>query len=124
MEERTMAEKRYYYKKDGKPVYNLKEPLENILNNTSGYVEITEEEFNSLLPQPTQPTAAELEKQEKLDEIALLKRELAETDYVVIKIAESDDADEQASLRETYADIIAARKTKRARVDQLLSEVN
>ena len=119
-----MAEKRYYYKaKDGKGYLNFKSPLSK--EKLKEYVEITKEQFDSeTYVAPHVPTAAEIARQKKLSEIAQLKHELAETDYVVIKIAESDDTDEQAALRETYSDIIAARKTKRARVDQLLSELD
>ena len=125
-----MMTRRYYYKKDGKPAYNLKEPLENILDDVTGYVEITKEEWDELtyVPpiQPIVPTdeelAAKAEAERKapiLAEIAECKRFLNETDYIIIKIAECVDADNAALIRAEYADVIAERQVKRARINEL-----
>lgn len=46
-------------------------------------------------------------------EIEILKQELADTDYVVIKIAEG------SATTEEYADIIARRQECRARINEL-----
>ena len=52
-------------------------------------------------------------------EIAQLERELATTDWVVVKIAEETDPSEIAALRTKYGEIILARKAKRARINEL-----
>lgn len=59
------------------------------------------------------------EEEIKARRIAELKEELNSTDYVILKIAETDDADEQAQLREHYADIIANRKAWRDEINEL-----
>lgn len=64
------------------------------------------------------PTEEEI----KQARIAELKARLDSTDYVVIKIAESDDAEEQAQLREHYAEVITNRKAWRAEINELESE--
>ena len=51
-----------------------------------------------------------------------LKTQLSNTDYVVIKIAESADAEEQAQLREEYAEVITNRKAWRAEINELERE--
>jgi len=116
---------RYYYKdQNGRPAYNLKEPLANVLEDTTGYVEITKAEWDELTyVAPHVPTAAELAREEKLNAIAAAKAYLASTDYIVIKIAEAEDAEEIASIREEYADIIAERKAKRALINELEAEL-
>lgn len=110
---------RYYYKaKSGKGFMNLKSPL-----NDDNYEEITKEEFDSLTyVAPHEPTAKEIAAKEKAQRIAALKHELAETDYVVIKIAESDDADEIAALRQEYAQVIAHRREVRSELNDLLED--
>ena len=109
--------KRYYYKKDGIPAYNLKEPLENVLSDTTGYVEITEQEWNALQPAPYVPTQEENAARERENEIAFLKSELARTDYCIIKIAEG------VATAEEYADVISQRATWRARINELESQL-
>lgn len=109
--------KHYYYKKDNKPVYNLKEPLENILEDTTGYVQITEEEWNELQPKRHEPTAAELAKQEKLAQIASLKSQLVATDYQCLKWAEGWISEED------YAPIKAARQALRDQINALEAEL-
>lgn len=105
--------KRYYYKKGGKPAYNIKEPLENVLPDTTGYVEITEQEWNALQPTYHVPTQEEIAAREREDEIAFLKSELARTDYCIIKIAEG------VATAEEYAEVISQRATWRARINEL-----
>ena len=76
---------RYYYKaNDGKGFLNLKTPLEN----KDGYTQITEDEYNKLThpPEPTEEQKAALE---KARQIAELKKNLADTDYIVLKMAEA-----------------------------------
>jgi len=52
-------------------------------------------------------------------EIAHLEKELAATDWVIVKIAEETDPSEIAALRTKYGEIILARKVKRARINEL-----
>ena len=115
--------KRYYYKKDGKAAYNLKEPLSNILDDTTGYVEITEQEWNQLTAVPVhEPTQAELAARAAKQEIATLKSQLAATDYIVLKIAEAladGDSETVASLKSEYATELANRISWRARINEL-----
>lgn len=121
-----MEEKRYYYKRqDGKGTWNLKTPLSETKAQEYGAIEITEAEWKGLQPiqpKPYVPTAEEIAAQEKARQIASLKAELAATDYVVIKIAESDVAEEIAALRQEYASIIAHRKEVRAQINELEGE--
>ena len=53
------------------------------------------------------------EAQRRAEQIAQLKRQLADTDYAIIKIAEG------ASTAEEYADVIARRQAWRAEINQL-----
>lgn len=62
------------------------------------------------------------EKEIKQARIAELKAQLDSTDYVVLKIAEADTAEEQAQLREHYAEVIANRKAWRAEINELQGE--
>lgn len=125
-----MANKRYYYKKDGKAAYNLKEPLENILENTEGYEEITEQEWNELTHvEPVAPrelTADEIHNRECETLIAQHKAFLTHTDYVVLKLAEAlaDGNDELvASIKEEYADTLAQRTVARSEINRLEGEI-
>lgn len=72
----------YYKKKDGTGFANLKSPLTN-----DDYIQITEEEFNELT-KPKELTAEQKAAQEKAKKIAEYKKYLADTDYIVLKIAE------------------------------------
>lgn len=114
---------RFYYKsKNGKGFLNLKSPLDE--EDAKDYIQITKEEFDELTYiKPYEPTEAELAAQEKRNQIAQLKRALAESDYVVIKIAEADTAEEQAALREEYAGVIASRKEARVQINTLEAEI-
>ena len=103
---------KYYYKtKNGKNYLCLKSPLSS--ENLEKYVEITENEFNSHLSKLNNKT----ERNEKKREIASLKKQLADTDYCVIKIAEG------VATTEEYAEILAQRQTWRARINELLEEL-
>ena len=116
--EQPIRKERYYYKKDGKAAYNLREPLSNILKDTTGYEEITKEEWDALTATPVhEPTAEEVAKQEALAEIATLKANLARTDYCIIKIAEG------VATPEEYADVIAQRAEWRSQINSLESEI-
>ena len=112
--------KRYYYKKDGKAAYNLKEPLENIIEDTNGYEEITEQEWNELTyVEPQEPTEKDL----VAKEISKLKANLSKTDYVVLKIAEAlmnNDSQLIEELKEEYAEVLENRVLWRARLNELL----
>ena len=101
---------RYYYKsKNGKGFANLKSPITD-----KNYIQITEEEFNDLTrPKEYVLTAA----QEKAKKIAEYKRYLAETDYIVLKIAEAQsegDTATVAQLRDIYKEQLKERKRVRA----------
>ena len=108
---------RYYYKaKDGKGFMNLKSPL-----NDENYVEITKEEFDTLTARPKhEPTAEQIAAKARAQEIAQLKKQLFDTDYIVIKIAE--DPEHAADLREEYAETLANRISWRARINELEGE--
>ena len=114
---------RFYYKsKNGKGYLNLKTPLSK--EEAKNYIQITKEQFDKeTYVAPHKATPEELAAQEKARTIAQLKDELASTDYVVIKIAESDDADEIAALRTEYASVIAHRKQVRTQINELESNL-
>ena len=108
-------EKRYYYKTQG-GLLNLKTP-----RNNPEYIEITEQEFNELskLPEPTEEQKAKIE---KARQIAELKKKLADTDYMVLKIAEAladGDTETVAALKTTYATELANRKAWREEINVL-----
>lgn len=71
------------------------------------YFQVVERE----VPEPS-------EDDKKALRIAVLKRELAETDYVVIKIAEG------AATTEDYADVIAKRQQWRAEINSLENTID
>ena len=113
-----MAEKRYYYKsKDNKGYLSLKSPLSK--EELKKYDVITEEQWNAhqaeIAPKPL--TAAQKAKKEKLARISELKTLLAKTDYCVIKIAEG------VATPEEYAEVLTARASYRAEINQLEEEV-
>ena len=103
---------RFYYKsKDGKGFLNLKSPL-----NDERYIQITEEEFNELT-KPKEPTAEEKAAQEKAKKVAEYKKYLADTDYIVLKIAEAQSEGETstvAQLRDIYKEQLKERKRVRS----------
>lgn len=109
---------RYYYKhNDGKGFLNLKSPLEDL----TGYTEITKEEFNELSKAP-EPTEEQKAKIEKARQIAELKKKLADTDYIVLKIAEATfkgDELEVEKLKITYATQLNNRIVWRQKINEL-----
>ena len=119
-----MAEKRYYYKaKSGKGFLNLKTPLSK--EELKDYVEIEKEEFDSLTAVPVhEPTEEEVRIAKAKKEIAGYKKELADTDYVVIKIAECESEEIAAQIRSEYASVIAHRKEIRAKINILEDSLN
>jgi len=58
------------------------------------------------------------ERQAIIDEVNQLKKNLADTDYCVIKIAEG------VATKEEYAEVIAQRATWRERINELINEVS
>ena len=108
---------RYYYKKkDGKGFANLKSPLIN-----DDYIQITEEEFNKLI-KPKEPTAEQKLRQENLVEIAKYKKYLADTDYIVLKIAEAlanNDTESVSALKSEYAEELGKRNRARILINSL-----
>lgn len=112
---------RYYYKaNDGKGFLNLKTPLAN----KDGYTQITEDEFNKLTspPELTEEQKAALA---KARQIAELKKNLADTDYIVLKIAEAqadNDMKKITELKAAYATELANRKAWREQINELQAE--
>lgn len=111
---------RYYYKaNDGKGFLNLKTPLEN----KDGYTQITEDEFNELTkPKIPELTAEQKAKLEKARQIAELKKNLADTDYIVLKMAEAIAENDNELLNELkleYSVKLAQRKEWRYQINNL-----
>ena len=108
---------RYYYKnKYNTGFANLKSPITD-----ENYIQITEEEFNELT-KPPEPTAEQKAKIEKARQIAELKKKLADTDYIVLKIAEAQadgDTETVAALKTTYATELTNRKAWREQINEL-----
>ena len=106
---------RFYYKnKDNTGFLNLKSPLVD-----ENYIQITEEEFKELT-KPKEPTAEQKAAQEKAKKIAEYKKYLADTDYIVLKIAEAlADSDPIAveRLKEYYKEELAQRRKYRGLID-------
>ena len=105
---------RYYYKsKDGTGFLNLKSLLVD-----ENYIQITEEEFNELTkPKIPELTAEQKAAQEKARKIAEYKKYLADTDYIVLKIAEAQSEGETSTvsqLRDIYKEQLKERKRVRA----------
>lgn len=103
---------RYYYKaNDGKGFLNLKSPITN-----ENYIQITEKQFNEL-SKPKELTIEQKAAQEKIRQIAEYKRYLAETDYIVLKIAEAQSEGEISTvsqLRDIYKEQLKERKRVRS----------
>lgn len=103
---------RFYYKnKTNTGFLNLKSPLVD-----ENYIQITEEEFEELT-KPKEPTAEQKAAQEKAKKIAEYKKYLADTDYIVLKIAErlaEGDTATVEQLKQTYAEQLKERKRVRA----------
>lgn len=86
-----------------------------------GYTQITEEEFNELT-KPPELTEEQKAKIEKARQIAELKKKLADTDYIVLKIAEAQadgETEKVAELKTTYATELANRKLWRKQINEL-----
>ena len=114
---------KYYRTKDGKGWFGFRPDVSDE-ELEANYVGLTEQEWNEHLASlHHEPTPEQLAKREKRNQIAQLKSELAKTDYVVIKIAESDDQEEIAALREEYATVIAHRKELRAQINELEAQL-
>ena len=108
---------RFYYKsKDGTGFLNLKSPLAD-----ESYIQITEEEFNELSkPKVYEPTSAQKAAYEKAKKIAEYKKYLADTDYIVLKIAEAQSEGETSTvsqLRSIYSEQLKLRKQYRAKLN-------
>ena len=109
---------RYYYKDNKGNTCSLKSECIR-----EGYTQITEEEYNSILQSRIpEPTAAQKLKQENLAEIAKYKKYLADTDYIVLKIAEAlanNDTESVAALKSEYADKLGKRNRARILINSL-----
>lgn len=104
---------RFYYKsKDNKGFLNLKSPIID-----ENYIQISKEEFEELTkPKEYIPTAEEKAAQEKAKKIAEYKKYLADTDYIVLKIAEAQsegDTNKVTHLRTLYKSELEERKKMR-----------
>ena len=103
---------RFYYKsKEGKGFLNLKSPIVD-----ENYIQITKEEFEELT-KPKEPTAEQKAAYEKAKQIAEYKKYLADTDYIVLKIAEAQSEGETATvaqLRDIYREQLKERKRVRS----------
>lgn len=110
---------RYYYKnKDNTGFLNLKSPIVD-----ENYIQISEEEFKELTkPKVYEPTEEQKAAQEKAQEIAEYKKYLADTDYIVLKIAEAlsaGDTETVTALRSAYADELGKRERARILINSL-----
>lgn len=113
---------------DGNPLFDEKgEPFTQTITKTvrdgleDGYTQITEEEFNELT-KPKEPTAEQKAAYEKAKKIAEYKKYLAETDYIVLKIAEAqadNDTEKVSALKTTYASELEERKEARNKINEL-----
>ena len=104
------------------------EPITQTITQTvrdgleDGYTQITEEEFNELSNKRYEPTEEQKAKIEKARRIAELKKKLADTDYIVLKIAEAQadgETEKIAELKMTYATELANRKAWREQINEL-----
>lgn len=104
------------------------EPITRTITKTvrdgleDGYTQLTEEEFNELSSKRYEPTEEQKAKIEKARQIAELKKKLADTDYIVLKIAEAQadgDTETIAELKMTYATELSNRKAWREQINKL-----
>ncbi|MCR4661681.1 MAG: hypothetical protein K5765_06780 [Clostridia bacterium] len=88
-------------------------------------IQITKEEWDAHIEsmKRPEPTEEQLHLKQIRSQIGQLKRDLSDTDWVIVKIAESTDEDEIASLRSKYASVIQERKQKRALINELEQEL-
>ena len=107
------------------------EPITQTITKTvrdgleDGYTQITEEEFNELSNKRYEPTEEQKAKIEKARQIAELKKKLADTDYIVLKIAEAqadNDVKKITELKTAYAAELANRKAWREQINELQAE--
>ena len=110
---------RYYYKnKDNTGFLNLKSPVID-----DNYIQITEEEFIELTkPKIYEPTEEQKAAQEKARKISEYRKYLADTDYIVLKIAEAQsegDTTKVSQLRDIYKEQLAERKEAREKINEL-----
>lgn len=110
---------RFYYKnKENTGFLNLKSALID-----ENYIQITKEEFEELTkPKEYVPTEEEKAAQEKAEKIADYKKYLADTDYIVLKIAEAvadNNSEEVEKLKTTYTTELAKRKEVREKINEL-----
>lgn len=103
---------RYYYKDSKGNTCSLKSECIR-----EDYTQITEEEYNSILQSRIpEPTAAQKAAYEKAKKIAEYKKYLADTDYIVLKIAEAQsegDTNKVTHLRTLYKSELEERKKMR-----------
>ena len=113
-------ELKYFYKtKDGKGWLADYEPRKD-----ENLVEITKAEWDGHIASlHREPSAAQIAKREKKQQIAAAKSYLSSTDWIIVKIAEETDAEAQAALRTKYASEIAERKAKRELINHLEGEL-
>ena len=114
---------------NGNPFLDVnREPITQTITKTvrdgleDGYTQITEEEFNELSNKRYEPTEEQKAKIEKARQIAELKKKLADTDYIVLKIAEAQadgETETVAELKTTYATELANRKAWREQINKL-----
>ena len=72
------------------------------------------------MTKPKEPTAEEKAAQEKARKIAEYKKYLAETDYIVLKIAEAQsegDTNTVSQLRSLYSEQLKLRKQYRSKLN-------
>ena len=110
---------RFYYKsKDNTGFLNLKSPMID-----ENYIQISKEEFEELTkPKVYKPTEEQKAAQEKAKKIAEYKKYLEDTDYIVLKIAESqaeNNNEEVESIKSEYASELLQRKNAREQINLL-----
>ena len=106
--------KRFYYKnKDNTGFCSLKSAITD-----ENYIQITKEEFEELTKlKEYVPTAEQKAAYEKAKKVAEYKKYLADTDYIVLKIAEAQSEGETSTvsqLRDIYKEQLKERKRVRA----------
>lgn len=94
------ASKYYKLKSNPEKLLCTKEG-EVLIDENNEWQEINEEEYNAR------------------SQINVLKAELKDTDYVVIKIAEAETSEQQNAIRQEYAQEIAHRIQVRAQINEL-----
>ena len=114
---------------NGNPFLDVNgEPITQTITKTvrdgleDGYTQITEEEFNKLSNKRYEPTKEQKAKIEKARQIAELKKKLADTDYIVLNLAEAQadgDTETVAELKTTYATELINRKAWREQINAL-----